>query len=745
MAKKISRLLMNEAREKMTDEDFFKSVIMRNHFESIIEGVCKTFKKRIRIVIINSGDRIAYTSGETITINLNAEWVKDAKTRAEKYYIIVGVILHECAHVLYTDFRLMGTSEKALLDNRLFPKIEISEELEKFFEDNKGRRFQRIYHTLDNCIEDGHIEKRILKYVPGYGECLMKVRQIHREEHLLNTYENAKKDAEKEGIKIDRIAALLNLTLVYAKYGIENTGEENDSLTEAFDDMKEAIDKAVNINNSALRKTQVNIVFDKLVAFIADEITNPEEPPKPEPKDESSKEPESKEESEESSSEENPSEKEDKETEGDTEGSASTETGEDDPEEDSLGGRFEDDLKSDDSTDSESSVEECKSEMSPEEISEKLDEVMSKLDEMCDDMDDMSDHTEADTSPTEEAEVADSVDEATGEEGKDTDPSAIEGPEDWDLSYLEDEAVKEEAAKIIKKGIEKTLAKIGDDTRKDRIDKYPSIETYVEPDSVAEEMYEEQHEELDRIARRVVKSLDRVIKERQKGDKLTGLYSGQRLDSAHAYRKDKRIFSNKILPEDVPDMEVCVLVDCSGSMTCGSRMSQSRKCAYITWKFCQQMEIPCSVYGHTTDWPDEQHVLINCVAHPDNADKDDAKRIFMLRPYANNRDGWAVNFCCEALERSGAASKLLLIISDGLPAADGYGFILGKKDCQDVVKKYKRKGISVITAGIDDCAEDIKGVYCDGVSSKDSAKFLDFTDMSQLPKAFAEIIRKELL
>ena len=62
-----------------------------------------------------------------------------------------------------------------------------------------------------------------------------------------------------------------------------------------------------------------------------------------------------------------------------------------------------------------------------------------------------------------------------------------------------------------------------------------------------------------------------------------------------------------------------------------------------------------------------------------------------------------------------------------------------------MVKKYKRKGISVITAGIDDCAEDIKGVYCDGVSSKDSAKFLDFTDMSQLPKAFAEIIRKELL
>ena len=75
----------------------------------------------------------------------------------------------------------------------------------------------------------------------------------------------------------------------------------------------------------------------------------------------------------------------------------------------------------------------------------------------------------------------------------------------------------------------------------------------------------------------------------------------------------------------------------------------------------------------------------------------------------------------------------------------GYGDVLGKRDCQEVVKRYKKKGISVITAGIDDCANDIKSLYVDGINPKDAAKFLDYSDMTQLPKAFATIIKKELL
>ena len=754
---KVLRRLLNEAKDKMTDEVFFTTKVMQQHFEGIIEGVCKTFKRHIKIQIINEGSSVAFTNGNMITVNLNNDWIKNQPTRLDKYYIIVGIILHECGHILYTDFKLMEKCFDALEHNRLFPIIDYSETLAECFDENMGRRFLKIYQTLDNCVEDGHIEKRVIRHVPGYGECLLKVRKLHLADAGIKTYERLLQEAEKTGSDIDRIGCVIKLVLIYAKFGVDNVGDVSDDLTKLFYRMTSHIDAAVNTNNAASRKKEVNIIFDMLIDFISDEIERLKEKEKEEEKPKEEEEPEKTsededeekddaEESEESTSEEDDTSKTDDDS---SEGSEESGTDEeiDDSDSPSISeegtGSEEDDDSEDEST--ASKAEESGSGMSKEEKEKALEEVLSSLGDICDDMSDKTDHSDTMTSPVSDEDEDLESEGTTPDEGLDFDPTNEEGPEEWDLSYLEDCAAEEEIAIATKKNIVKAMTRNADDTRKGRTDKFPSIQKYVEPDDEAIEMFDREHEELDRIARRVKKNLDKVIKERQKGDRLNGLYTGKQLDAAHTYRKDKRIFANKVLPEDIPDMEVCVLVDCSGSMCCGSRMDQSRKCAYITWKFCQFMNIPCSVYGHTTDAYPEKHVVMTCVAHPDNLDKDDEKRIFMLRPEYDNRDGWAVNFCAEALSKSSATSKMLLIISDGLPAAVGYGDVLGKRDCQEVVKRYKKKGISVITAGIDDCANDIKSLYVDGISPKDAAKFLDYSDMTQLPKAFATLIKKELL
>lgn len=754
---KVLRRLLNEAKDKMTDEVFFTTKVMRQHFEGIIEGVCKTFKRHIKIQIINEGSSVAFTNGNMITVNLNNDWIKNQPTRLDKYYIIVGIILHECGHILYTDFKLMEKCFDALEHNRLFPIIDYSETLAECFDENMGRRFLKVYQTLDNCVEDGHIEKRVIRHVPGYGECLLKVRKLHLADAGIKTYERLLQEAEKTGSDIDRIGCVIKLVLIYAKFGVDNVGDVSDDLTKLFYRMTSHIDAAVNTNNAASRKKEVNIIFDMLIDFISDEIERlkekekEEEKPKEEEEPEKSSEDEDEEKDDAEESEESTSEEDDTSETDDDSSEGGEESGTDEEIDDSDSpsiseegtGSEEDDDSEDEST--ASKAEESGSGMSKEEKEKTLEEVLSSLGDICDDMSDKTDHSDTMTSPVSDEDEDLESEGTTPDEGADFDPTNEEGPEEWDLSYLEDCAAEEEIAIATKKNIVKEMTRNADDTRKGRTDKFPSIQKYVEPDDEAIGMFDREHEELDRIARRVKKNLDKVIKERQKGDRLNGLYTGKQLDAAHTYRKDKRIFANKVLPEDIPDMEVCVLVDCSGSMCCGSRMDQSRKCAYITWKFCQFMEIPCSVYGHTTDAYPEKHVVMTCVAHPDNLDKDDEKRIFMLRPEYDNRDGWAVNFCAEALSKSSATSKMLLIISDGLPAAVGYGDVLGKRDCQEVVKRYKKKGISVITAGIDDCASDIKSLYVDGIAPKDAAKFLDYSDMTQLPKAFATLIKKELL
>lgn len=709
-----------------------------------------------------------------------------------------------------------------------------------------GIRFSDLYHHLDNSIDDGYIEKRILQDIPGYGECLMRVRKIHMAENVDGEYAEALSKAEANNEEISQTRWFLQFVLIYAKYNRDITSGIEDEITSLFYECTEYVDNAVSNYNPIERKRNVNIIFDKLIQLIYKEVEEKAEEKaaqdknkdkSDEPSDNSEPDSDTSTQSEESSEESDDNETgddtdnsessesnnekeednsendsdtesdkgnasdvtdedqaEDKSSESDNEQSKddtsmdnheqddsstddkspandsksdnsddtdeegsgnSSDSKEDDGQADNPDSESEKDSTSEDSDDSSSNGEDSASDednsddVSEEQKEQNKDEILSKvlgeLTSLSETMEDETDHSELATLkpvselPNEEA--------SDGHEISDNlcPPETDNGPEDWDLSYLENQVAEEMVAEDVKNQIERDMKRIADNTRKGRIDKYPSREKYLEPDNLATHTYDEQHEELDRIARRVVKNLDRIIKERQKGDKQNSLYAGKMIDAAHTYRKDKKIFANKILPEDIPDMEVVVLVDCSGSMSYSNRMEQSVKCAYVTWKFCQLMKIPCSVYGHTTNYSPENKVLINCVAHAKSMDKEDAKRIFMLRPYADNRDGWALNFCCEALAESYATTKLLLVISDGLPAADGYGFILGKKDCQEVVRKYKKKGISIITAGIDECADDIKSLYLDGVPQKEAAKFLDFTDMTQLPRAFANIIKKELL
>ena len=525
---KVARSLINEAKDGLTDEMFFTSKTMIEHFEKIIEGVTKTYHKKLKIIVINEGNSVACTNGDTIMVNLNNDWIKNAKSRVEKYYILVGLILHECGHVLYTDFKLSEKSMNALIhEDKLFPKIDISEALKEYFSEHKGGIFAKVYGAIDNCVEDGHIERRVIKYVPGYGECLMKVRKIHLSETISQTYEGFLKEEEEKCVESCRISIMVSLILTYAKFGIDNLGDvPEDDFTEAFNDIKDYIDTAVKTGNALKRKTEINRLFDRLVEFIAKEFEKEtKSPDSSSSKDSESDEPDDK---------KDPSEKKDdsekEEDSKENEGSDESKEADDPSGSEKEGDDAKSKTKSETGDDSESEGE---SSSSKEELEEKLEDEMSKLEKMCEDMSDKSEH-----SSDAPASVTDDDDESEGfetpKEGDEFEVEQHEGPSEWDLSYLEDAVAEEEVAKAIKKGVVKKMKKTADDTRKGREDKFPSIETYVEPDDRAIEMFEKEHEECDRIARRVVKNLDKVIKERQKGDRLTGLYTGKSLNSAHA-------------------------------------------------------------------------------------------------------------------------------------------------------------------------------------------------------------------
>ena len=244
------------------------------------------------------------------------------------------------------------------------------------------------------------------------------------------------------------------------------------------------------------------------------------------------------------------------------------------------------------------------------------------------------------------------------------DPSARneESPAQDDVEKLAKELAEKELQEKQEEEIQKQLQEATAEISKESMHrKIPCRVIRLERNTWSDTLYETEKGNLDTVVKRLSREFLKEIKERQTGDTMTGLYNGKSLDVNHLYRDDKRIFSQKILPEDIPDMAVGILVDCSGSMRGNTRIENARRCAYVTYEFCKELRIPCFVFGHTTSG---QSVVMYSVADESSLDKDESKRIFCLNAGGSNRDGYALRYCLKKLEKIDAKDRLMLIISD---------------------------------------------------------------------------------
>ena len=72
-----------------------------------------------------------------------------------------------------------------------------------------------------------------------------------------------------------------------------------------------------------------------------------------------------------------------------------------------------------------------------------------------------------------------------------------------------------------------------------------------------------------------------------------------------------------------------------------------------------------------------------------------------------NRDGAALRFVAEKLNKQNAEVKLLLIICDGQPNDDGYSGTAAEADLRGIKQEYSRKGVQIFAAAIGDDRERI--------------------------------------
>ena len=684
---------------------------------------------------------VASTDNMLIRINAGNSMVTKVKGRENRYQIVCGMFAHELGHVLYTDFLAAQTHTNYLGSYRWYPyppdlKTTADARNEKAFwnyvkTDPKNLEMvQMVSHYISNVIEDGYIENRMLNNFPGtLGYGLEKLREQHFEhiETVTQLIEN-----EDEGKHI--FESVLQIMLSYVKFGEIKYGDEplSDERIQSVFGLITDIDSALMSKSGKDRLNVINMVLVRCWDYIesfCEECKKRQEEAEASGGSTSLAETLSEvlgaiaggSEMGEGNSTPVP------EASGETEESATAD----------KRAQTHADAENEDDSQTDSETEENPSGSGESDNSSDEDAIPLNGRNSGSGKEETSDNEQG-RIPYHQSE---SLSEPVG--------GSVEKNEDYEREHYDRAAADIE--RLLDKMAEKAACEQLENERIQELNdvaqniSYGNIHEGVpirinRIASVDEELIEQYNAiagPLINISRQLQKSLQKQLKENRRGGKLTGLIMGRRLDVHALCRNDGKVFYKNNLPNEIPELAVGLLLDESGSMCSCDRCTYARASAIILYDFCQSLDIPVMVYGHSTDYTDVGNtVALYSYAEFDGFDHDDKYRMMDIAARGSNRDGAALRFVAEQLSKRPEAVKILILVSDGQPADSGYSGSAAEEDLRGIKQEYQRKGILFVAAAIGDDKQNIERIYGDS--------FMDISDLKQLPTKLTAVVKRHI-
>lgn len=167
-------------RNKKQDE-IFCSQSFSNALNSLANMVSNRYnlKTPIRLILKKEGtDHIAYTDNREIVIFLQNPITKMVDSLEDKYLTFLGMLGHECGHLLYTNFNILKNVDEGFKKHTFYiskPEFQ-NKQLEnkfnkvfnKIFSDDVFiNGFSNIFHEIQNILEDKYVNERIKKAFHG--------------------------------------------------------------------------------------------------------------------------------------------------------------------------------------------------------------------------------------------------------------------------------------------------------------------------------------------------------------------------------------------------------------------------------------------------------------------------------------------------------------------------------------------------------------------------------------------------
>lgn len=735
--------LLNEKRSKITDRQFFTSRILAGHFEDVAAAQTKRYRYNRRVHVNIYWDpkdhNGACTNNTSIRINAGHPSVTKIRGRMNRYEMICGLFAHELGHVLYTDFLAKQTYMNYLSAYKFFPAPPVLKEAQDarnekdFWEyvkaDPRNMAFaQQIAFFIANVLEDGYIESRILAQFPGMLGYNLSIMRDHQFKDMSTVTQLIEKEDDGSG---HIFQSILQIILSYALFGEIKYGETplSDIRIQTVFKLIPQIDDAVTTTSAKERWQIVSLILIRLWHHIEDYIEICKEH-----QDEAA-----------------------------SAGSGSS-AGE------ILAGLLQ--ALSGTSSQGEGSgtpVPGADKDAPPAVNSEKREKTKAeyKSDENESGEDSENAESESNTNQSDEAESdsnfsPDSIDggtsgkqATTSEEGgripyhqTDSVSEPVGGETQYDEDYKREQSDRAAAdiERMLEQMAEKAACKQLENERIQELNEaaqsisYGNIHNGVniavhriaEVDEELQDQYHQISGPLLTISKQLQRNLIQKLKDQQRGGKQTGLVMGRRLDAHALCRNDGKVFYKNNLPNEIPRISVGLLLDESGSMSCGDRSTYARAAAIILYDFCQALNIPIMVYGHSTSW--SRGVDLYSYAEFDAIDKNDKYRMMDISARGSNRDGAALRFVAEQLSKREEEVRILILVSDGQPADAGYSGTAAEEDLRGIKQEYKRKGLLFVAAAIGDDKQNIERIYGDS--------FLDITDLNQLPMKLTAVIKR---
>lgn len=686
--KKINDLIRDE-KSKLTDEQIFASSSYAAYLTDIAEVASQRYKRKLKVKTDwneNPGADVAFTDNKVIYINCGNRLTAQYPTRELKSLSLIGFVGHEIGHILYTDFTSLGVFMQAVDNGTMYPSkpMDLEDEevqnMEEYLEvisekdEKKNMIIKYVLHSIANILEDVYIEERLCHDFPGKFKTAIRLNNVKLTEDSPSiTYQ-----VDNE---VPNIAILINTILQYARIGdFNNDGGYKGELTDVFYDCMSLIDEVIGQTDARCRYDSANRILLKMWKYVKEWIEQLEKDPSMTPQmleamlDSLNK---------------------DNGGTGSAAGSALP-SGTGTP----VKGKYEADLSS-----KRAEISETQQILEEEGARIKL----TKTNDI------------------------DEGDSGGFEYNKSYTGSGYENAVS-DMNRLMNAVAEDRAMSIYNEELEDELQSESDNIRygnahsgiRIRVNRMASV-----PDTMRQS-YAKVSPPLIAISKRLQRQIMQKLKSESEGSRMNGLYMGRRLNARAIASNDGKVFYNKKLPSEETKLALAVLVDESGSMSCNDRETSARAASIVLYDFCQALNIPLAMYGHT----EERDVELYAYTEFDHPDKNDKFRIMDMSARSGNRDGAALRFVAERLSKRPEETKLLIIISDGQPAGYGYYGTEAEADLRGIKHEYKNKGVTMFAAAIGADKANIERIYKEG--------FLDITDLNKLPMNLTKLVLRYL-